>query len=305
MLFRSFSPEDLDLLETLSSQSALAIENARSYQRIEDLNRNLEIKVAERTQALKETLIEKEHAQEMLIRSESLAALGQLVAGVAHELNNPLASVTSLIQATIEDLEQWDKEIPPDENLIDDLKFADGELARAKSIVASLLGLARQTQTYSETVDFNLVIQDALRVLYSQYKHHNIDFVENYVQDLPDVQGNFANLGQVAMNIIKNAIQAIADEKGTIILTTHYDKDTSQVVFCCKDTGPGISELLRQDIFKPFFTTKEVGVGTGLGLYICHEIIEKHGGTLTLESTAGQGAQFQVRLPAAIHLPFT
>ena len=300
-----FSPEDLDLLETLSSQSALAIENARSYQRIEDLNRNLEKKVAERTQALKETLIEKEHAQEMLIRSESLAALGQLVAGVAHELNNPLASVTSLIQATIEDLEQWDKEIPPDENLIDDLKFADGELARAKSIVASLLGLARQTQTYSETVDFNLVIQDALRVLYSQYKHHNIDFVENYVQDLPDVQGNFANLGQVAMNIIKNAIQAIADEKGTIILTTHYDKDTSQVVFCCKDTGPGISALLRQDIFKPFFTTKEVGVGTGLGLYICHEIIEKHGGTLTLESTAGQGAQFQVRLPAAIHLPFT
>jgi two-component system NtrC family sensor kinase len=299
-----FSPEDLDLLETLSSQSALAIENARSYQRIEDLSKNLEKKVAQRTQALKATLIEKEQAQEMLIRSESLAALGQLVAGVAHELNNPLASITSLIQTAIEDLEQWNKETSPDENLIDDLKFADGELARAKSIVASLLGLSRQTQTYSETVDLNLVIQDALRVLYNQYKHHRVDFIENYVQDLPDIQGNFANLGQVAVNIIKNAIQAIADEKGTIILTTRYDKDKEQVVFTCKDTGPGIPELLRQDIFKPFFTTKDVGFGTGLGLYICHEIIEKHGGTLTLESAAEQGAQFEVRLPA-VHPPHT
>ena len=106
------------------------------------------------------------------------------------------------------------------------------------------------------------------------------------------------------MNIIKNAIQAIADEKGTIILTTRYDKDTGQVVFSCKDTGPGIPELLRQDIFKPFFTTKDVGFGTGLGLYICHEIIEKHGGTLTLESATEQGAQFEVRLPA-LHPPFT
>jgi two-component system NtrC family sensor kinase len=293
-----FSPEDLDLLETLSSQSALAIENARSYQRIEDLNKNLEKKVAERTQALKATLIEKEQAQEMLIRSESLAALGQLVAGVAHELNNPLASVTSLIQTTIEDLDQWGEETVPDEDMIDDLKFAEGELARAKSIVASLLGLSRQTQTYSETVDLNLVIQDALRVLHNQYKYHHIDFVENYVQDLPDIQGNFANLGQVAVNIIKNAIQAIADQQGTIMLATRYDKDTGEVVFTCKDTGPGIPELLRQDIFKPFFTTKDVGLGTGLGLYICHEIIKKHGGTLTLESTAEQGAQFEVRLPA-------
>jgi two-component system NtrC family sensor kinase len=299
-----FSPEDLDLLETLSSQGALAIENARSYQRIEDLNKNLEKKVVERTKALNATLIEKERAQEMLIRSESLAALGQLVAGVAHELNNPLASLTSLIQTAIEDLEQWDKELAPDENLIDDLKFADGELARAKSIVASLLDLSRQTQTYSETVDLNLVIQDALRVLYNQHKNHHIDFVQNYAQDLPDIRGNFANLGQVAVNIIKNAIQAIADEKGTIILTTRYDKETGQVVFTCKDTGPGIPELLRQDIFKPFFTTKDVGFGTGLGLYICHEIIAKHGGTLTLESATEQGSQFEVQLPT-IHPPHT
>jgi len=105
-----FTPEDMDLLETLAGQSSLAIENARSYQLLNDLNENLEKKVEERTLDLKHALSEKERTQEMLIRSESLAALGQLVAGVAHELNNPLTTVTSLVQATIEYIEQWDQQ---------------------------------------------------------------------------------------------------------------------------------------------------------------------------------------------------
>ncbi len=293
-----FTREDLDLIETLASQCALAIENARSYKLINDLNISLEQKVEERTGALQEALSEKERTQEQLIRSESLAAIGQLVAGVAHELNNPLGSVISLIQSTIEDLERWDKESTLDENIIDDLKFADKELDRAKSIVASLLGLSRQTQTYSESVNINSVIKDALRILHNQYKYHDLDIVGNYDHDLPEIQGNFANLGQVALNIIQNAIQAIIDIKGTIFLSTRFDADTDQVVFSCKDTGPGVSEHIRQDIFKPFFTTKEVGKGTGLGLYICHEIIHKHKGTLTLEDTDGVGTDFEVRLPA-------
>jgi two-component system NtrC family sensor kinase len=292
-----FTREDLDLLETLASQSALAIENAHSYKLINDLNKGLEEKVNERTRALQEALLEKERTQEQLIRSESLAAIGQLVAGVAHELNNPLTSVTSLVQATIEDMEQWDKQNPPDEELVDDLKFADKELGRTKLIVASLLGLSRQTQTYSEAVNINAVVKDALRVMYNQYKHHDLEINENYARNMPDIQGNFANLGQVALNIIQNAIQAVIDIKGAIFLATQFDNKTDQVVFSCKDTGPGIPESIRQDIFKPFFTTKEVGKGTGLGLYICHEIIQKHGGTLTFEGPDGPGAVFEVRLP--------
>lgn len=297
-----FTPEDMDLLETLSSQCALAVENAQSYKMIDDLNKNLEKKVEKRTRALKEALSEKERTQEQLIRSESLAAIGQLVAGTAHELNNPLASVTSLIQSTIEDLAEWDKNSPLDEDLIDDLKFADKELGRARSIVASLLGLSRQTQTYSEAVNFNLVIEDALRILYNQYKHSNLNLIKNYADDLPEIQGNFANLGQVALNIINNAIQAV-DEKavdhrqGSIYLTTGYDNDTNQIFFECRDSGDGVPESMRQDIFKPFFTTKEVGRGTGLGLYICHEIVRKHEGAITVENTDGQGARFVVRLP--------
>lgn len=293
-----FTQEDMDLLETLSSQSALALENARSYKIIEDLNKDLEIKVERRTRALKEALSEKERTQEQLIRSESLAAIGQLVAGVAHELNNPLTTVTSLVQATIEDIEQLNSEYSLDADMIDDLKFADKELDRARSIVSSLLGLSRQTQTYSEAVDINLVVKDALRILYNQYKHCELNIVEAYAKDLPDIKGNFANLGQVALNIIQNAIQAVIDMKGTIFLSTHFDMNKRQVVLLCKDTGLGIPEDIREDIFKPFFTTKEVGKGTGLGLYICHEIIIKHGGTLRHHKNDGPGTIFEVRLPA-------
>ena len=293
-----FTQEDMDLLETLSSQSALALENARSYRIIEDLNKGLEKKVEERTRALKEALYEKERTQEQLIRSESLAAIGQLVAGVAHELNNPLTTVTSLIQATIEDIERLDSENLIDADMINDLKFADKELDRARSIVSSLLGLSRQTQTYSEAVDINSVVKDALRILYNQYKHCDLNIVETYARDLPDIKGNFANLGQVALNIIKNAIQAVMDIKGTIFLSTHFDVNARQVVFLCKDTGPGIPDDIREDIFKPFFTTKAVGKGTGLGLYICHEIIVKHGGTLKCQKSNEPGVVFEVRLPA-------
>lgn len=292
-----FTTEDLDLLETLAGQSALAIENARSYKKIRDFSKSLEKKVAARTRDLEKALIEKERTQEQLIHSESLAAIGQLVAGIAHELNNPLASVTSLLQVTIEDLTCWDKQTQPDEDLIDDLKFADNELARAKSIVASLLSLSRQTQTYSEAVNLNIVVKDALRILCNQYKYHALNIIENYDQNLPDIPGNFANLGQVAMNLIQNAIQAADQEPATIFLETHFDKNARQVAFVCTDNGPGIPESVRPDIFKPFFTTKTPGKGTGLGLYLCHEIIRKHGGTLTLENTPGKGAKFLVRLP--------
>jgi len=293
-----YSREEMDLLETLASQTALAVENARSYSKIEDLNKNLERKVAERTLSLQRALAEKEKTQEQLVRSESLAAIGQLVAGVAHELNNPLASVKSLIQTTLEELQDLSKRVPLDPEMLEDLRFADKELRRAAEIVKSLLGLSRQTQTYAEAVSLNTVVQDALRILYNQYKDLPLNIVESYGRDLPDIQGNFANLGQVALNIIRNAIQAVLHTSGKIMISTRFDNRLLQVVFECSDTGPGIPESIRRDIFKPFFTTKAVGEGTGLGLYICHEIVTKHGGSLKLKSNDWGGASFAVHLPA-------
>lgn len=292
-----YHSRELHLLETLCHQSAVAIENAQAYRALEHLNQTLEAKVAERTKDLEAALAEKERTQEQLIRSESLAALGQLVAGAAHELNNPLASVTSILQSTAEDLQAWELHSSPDKELLDDLRFADTELARARSIVASLLGLSRQTQTYEESVDINVVVRDALRILHNQYKRASLDIVEELHTDLPTVSGNFANLGQVVLNIIQNAIQAVAHQTGRLVLQTRYSPADQQVVFSCRDNGPGIDPALHRDIFKPFFTTKPVGQGAGLGLYICHEILRKHGGTVTVESANGSGTLMVVRLP--------
>lgn len=291
-----FQAEDMDLLETLVNQSSLSIENARSYRKIEDLNKNLEKKVAERTLELQTALIEKEKAMELLIRSESLAAIGTLVAGTAHELNNPLASAMSLIQSTLESLPAQN-ETPLDSVIQDDLVFAGKELARARDIVNSLLGLSRQTRNDTDAVDLNIVVKDALQVLRNLYKNQKIEISEQYAEELPFIGGNFAALGQVALNIIQNAIQATGPGSGSIFLKTSVDRNRHQVIFECEDTGPGIPDAIRQDIFKPFFTTKAVGTGTGLGLYICHDIVERHGGTLTLEKSHGKGARFVVKLP--------
>ncbi len=292
-----YTPEDLDLLETLSMQSALAVQNTRSYRVIDELNRSLEEKVEQRTLDLKNALGEKEKAQEQLVRSESLASIGQLVAGVAHELNNPLSSSTSLVQSAIEELKKPGNENANLRELISDLEFAEKELGRAKGVVASLLGLSRQSRTYFEKVDMNLVIKDALRILSNKLKNSKVAITENYDSNLPDIKGNFANLGQVALNIILNAFQAVDSNSGKIIISTHFDEMQNQVVFECADNGPGISESIRRDIFKPFYTTKDVGKGTGLGLYMCHEIIAKHKGSISLENSESGGAKFVVRLP--------
>jgi two-component system NtrC family sensor kinase len=291
-----FVHEDLELLTTLANQSVTAIENAQTYEALETLNRELEKKVEARTLALKNALEERERTQQQLIQSESLAAIGQLVAGTAHELNNPLAAATSLIQSSLESIQQ---DLTPSEKdeLIDDMKFVLKELQRAAAIVRSLLGLSRQTQTYMEPVNMNLVLDDALRILYNQYKRLDVEVVKRYQEDLPEVNGNFANLGQVFINILQNALQSLPGGKGRIILETGYRTDRDAVWIVCRDSGQGIPPDRLKDIFKPFFTTKEVGKGTGLGLYISHEIIQRHGGSISAQSVPGEGTTMTVTLP--------
>ena len=292
-----FVDEDLELLTTIANQAATAIENAKSYEALAALNRDLEEKVAKRTAALREALDEKERTQELLIRSESLAAIGQLVAGTAHELNNPITAAMSLVESSVKTIgaattEEWQQE-----ELLDDLEFSLGELQRAAAIIRSLLDLSRQTQTYVEPVDINRALDDALRILHNRTKHLSVEIEKSYDPDLPAVEGNFANLGQVWINIIGNALEAIAEGKGRIVLETRYRQEKNSVVIVCRDTGQGIPAAFRKDIFKPFFTTKPVGKGTGLGLYVSHEIIRRHGGQITVESEEGRGTTVTVEIP--------
>ncbi len=293
-----FVHEDMELLETIASQGATAIENAWNYERIEEMNIKLEERVNKRTRALAAALEEKERTQQQLIRSESLASIGQLVAGTAHELNNPLASSSSLIQICAETIEGW-KDVKEEERdeLVEDLRFSLKELDRAAGIVKSLLGLSRQTQAYVEQVNVNTLVDDALRVLRNRYKNSEIAIERDMEEDLPEIEGNFANLGQVAINIINNAIQAQPDGKGTITLVTRYEEEKDIVLIECRDTGSGMSAEEVRDAFKPFFTTKKPGEGTGLGLYIAHEIVKKHGGEIAIESEKGRNTVVSVKLP--------
>ena len=292
-----FVHEDLELLTTIANQSVTALENAKSYEEIEKLNRDLEKKVEERTADLRQVLVEKERTQQQLIQSESLAAIGQLVAGTAHELNNPLASASSLIQTSVESVGESQIGGGKRDEVLDDLIFSLKELKRAGDIVKSLLDLSRQTQVYVEPVDINVAIDDALRVLHNQYKHLQIEVEKSYDDDLPLMEGNFANLGQVFINVIKNAVESLHEGQGKITLVTRHKEDRGSIIIECRDTGKGIPDNQMQNIFKPFFTTKPVGKGTGLGLYISHEIVKRHGGSIHVESEEGKGSVFSIELP--------
>jgi two-component system, NtrC family, sensor kinase len=245
----------------------------------------------------KTALLEKERTQGQLIQAESLAAIGQLVAGIAHELNNPLASASSFIQTDIEMILQQAEKRQIDQALLKDLAYSLKELNRTKEIVKSILDLSRQTQTYLEDVDMNAVVDDALQVLHNRYKSLEVTIEKHYDPKLPTIQGNFSNLGQVLINIISNALQAMPEGRGKLSFFTSYQQDTESIIVECRDDGIGIPPEIMKDIFKPFFTTKEVGKGTGLGLYISYELIKKHAGEMRVSSEVGKGTTVTITLP--------
>ena len=244
---------------------------------------------------LQQTLKEKEEAQQQLIQAERMAAVGELVAGSAHELNNPMAVASSLMQSTVEILkEDTPEELAQDRDMvIQNLQVGLKDLNRAKDIVASLLSLSDRTTSYTEAVQVNIVADDALRMLKGRYDEAKVQIVKDYAENLPPVTGSFADLGQMAMHLVRNAVEAIRGS-GTIILRTAMED--GQVVFECRDTGAGIPPEIRGDIFKPFFKTKPPAEGTGLGLYICREVVEKHRGTISVESEVGKGTTFKIML---------
>jgi len=231
--------------------------------------------------------------RDKLVHAEKMAAVGQLVSGVAHEVNNPLTAILGFADLLMEN-----PEIP--ENARKDLRVILQEAQRTKQIVQNLLSFARQMPPQRNPVQLNLILRRTIQLRSYDFNSHGVDIVEHLDEGLPDIIGDAHQLQQVFLNILNNAYDAVHEvgRPARIEIMTTKAGDAVEVSFC--DNGYGISHPDR--IFDPFFTTKEVGKGTGLGLSICYGIVKEHGGEILCHNNAdGQGATFIVRFPAALH----
>ncbi len=236
--------------------------------------------------------------QEHLIQSEKLSAIGQLIAGVAHELNNPLASVLGFADYLVES-----GDIPP--HLAEPLRVIQQEAQRAAVIVKNLLTFARRQERDRRLLSVGTVLERTIALLKNQLLALHVDLEVAVDPDLPEIDGNFNQLQQVFLNLANNAAHAIAStgRPGGGRVMVHARRRLESVAVDVSDDGPGIPEALHQRVFEPFFTTKPEGEGTGLGLSICLGIVKEHGGRITLQSLPGEGATFTVELPAASIAP--
>lgn len=271
--------EEIEILDAISSQLSNAIARAELYQKNIQTVRELKSAMKE----LKETQIQ-------LINSEKMASLGQLVAGVAHEINTPVASIKSnngIVSKLLSSIEDADlKEMLTDINEID--KEA---VNRISNIVTSLKKFVRLDEAELQEADINKELDLTLELIRHETKNR-IEVIRNY-GEIPVIKCFPNMLNQVFTNILINACQAI-DGKGTISISTEY-KDKNLIVKI-KDSGKGIPQNQLNKIFSAGFTTKGVGVGTGLGLAICTKIIEKHKGEITVNSEVGRGSEFVITI---------
>ncbi len=260
-----FSVEDLRVLTTLGAEAAVALENARLYEELRS-------------------------SQVMLARTDRLAAVGTLAAGIAHEIRNPLVAVQTFIQLLPE-------QIDDPEFRTTFLDLTNSELSRVSTLINDLMTFARPSPATLDEAQINDVAGQIVRLLTGQAKKRDVTLIANLAPDIPPFVVDQGQIKQVFMNLVMNAMQATPAGGAVTITTslTHEADGQGWCVIAVQDTGSGIPLDQKEQIFDPFFTTKESGVG--LGLFITHQIIEEHGGTIKVESEVGKGAQFLIHLP--------
>jgi two-component system NtrC family sensor kinase len=239
---------------------------------------------------------------ENLLQSQKLASLGELAAGLAHEINNPLAIIRQEAEYVQFLLKKSALAAGPElAELQDSLREIISQVDRGRDITRNLLDFARKRQPVLQKTQVNRLIEDMARLVEKEAQHKNITLHRHYDPDLPVVISDPPLLRQVILNLLNNAAQAVARD-GRITITT-APLPPRDIVITIQDSGPGIPPDILPKIFDPFFTTKPQGQGTGLGLAICHGIIQKLSGRITAASPPGQGATFTITLPLEANPP--
>src|SRR3990172_1154891 len=267
-----YTTEEIRIFEIVSKQAATSIENAKLYEKLQ-----------QQMEELKQT-------QAQLIQSTKLAAIGELVANIAHEINNPLTNVLGYTSLVLEAMDETDSRRQ-------DLKVIERETLRTRVIVRNLLDFARQSEPRKEQVEINEVIKDTLTLIHNLAEVTNVRIVTRLGENLPRILIDVNQIKQVLINLMNNAIQAMP-QGGILTIKSLAEQEHLIVQFV--DTGVGVPQKHLYKIFDPFFTTKPAVKGTGLGLSISYGIIKKHGGTILAESQEGKGSTFTVKLPLGV-----
>ena len=270
----------------LEQSSRLAEAHAALAKRVEELARSNE-ELENLNRALNREMAERKQAEESLQRSERLASIGTLAAGLAHEINNPLGLIVLEVNHALRAAQD------PDE-VRASLEEINGHVTRCARIVKSVLQFAREEETERSPDSVNRAAERARDLLRQTAKQHEVAVVLDLEAELPLVLMNSTEIEQVMVNLIHNAIQACSSG-GTVAVCTRQGENTVRIIV--RDDGQGMAESERQHAFDPFFTTRTRQGGTGLGLSICHGIIAKMGGTIALESASGRGTAVIVDLP--------
>jgi two-component system, NtrC family, sensor kinase len=269
-----------EIAELARSFNEMTASLDKAYTELRALTNTLEQRVEQKTQELKS-------AQMQIVRAEKLASLGRMAAGVAHELNSPLTGVLTFAHLVA-------KKVPKDSQEAADLQVIITETNRCARIIKDLLQFARETQVDRREEDLNNIVRHTMSILQPQAQFHNVNVHLSLDENLPKVIVDAAQIKQVLMNIVLNAVEAMG-QTGDLDIRT--GREERRAVLTIKDTGCGISQENLGRIFDPFFTTKDPGKGTGLGLAVSLKLIENHGGTIEVTSEVGKGATFRVVLP--------
>lgn len=283
----AFTHTDLMALESLAGFLTSVVSSVDRYQMLQDTNQ-----ILQKTQKELQKRMEAQHAAEnKLIQAAKLAAVGEMAAGIAHELNNPLTTVAGFSELVLEDL-------PAESSQRADLEMVLREAKRARSVVRRLLDFSRQSESVRVRADLNEVIEDVAALTGHLLETSNVDFEMKLGKDLPWVLMDRDQMKQVVLNLLHNALHAMPNGGKLSVQTEARQKDKKEwLLMAVQDTGDGIAVEDLDRIFEPFFTTKAQDGGTGLGLAVSYGIVTDHNGSIDLQSTSDEGTCFNVWLP--------